>query len=117
MSRVKIMRVGIMCNGTAFQLWQARCIESLIALDNVEISLLIKDADHDEIAPPTLPERIANFLSYPLKKKISKLRLFIFKKRLWNLFFCAIGRQTFAGLEKQGYVERIGRCSSSLLLN
>lgn len=37
------IRLGIMCNGTIFMKWQASCLEKLLALDNVQVVLLIID--------------------------------------------------------------------------
>jgi hypothetical protein len=38
-----VIRYGIMCKGTTFQEWQARCIEHLLRLGNVQVALLIVD--------------------------------------------------------------------------
>lgn len=37
----RLIRFGVMCNGTIFQEWQARCLQNLLALDNVHLALLI----------------------------------------------------------------------------
>ncbi|CAA9512685.1 MAG: hypothetical protein AVDCRST_MAG91-1730 [uncultured Sphingomonadaceae bacterium] len=37
------LRFGIMCSGTSFAAWQARCIENLLELPGVEAALLIVD--------------------------------------------------------------------------
>jgi len=41
----RLIRFGIMCNGTTFQAWQASCLHKLLALDNVEPALLIINDD------------------------------------------------------------------------
>lgn len=38
------LRFGVMCRGTAFPAWQARCLQALLALDGVEPALLIVEA-------------------------------------------------------------------------
>jgi hypothetical protein len=38
------LRFGIMCSGTVFSAWQARCIELLLAVPGVEPALLVVDA-------------------------------------------------------------------------
>ena len=40
----RTLRFGVMCSGTVFDAWQARCIEALLALDGVEPGLLVIDA-------------------------------------------------------------------------
>ena len=40
------MRFGIMCRGTTFAEWQARCLENLLALDGVQVGLLIIEDVH-----------------------------------------------------------------------
>ena len=63
----RMIRFGIMCNGTTFQAWQASCLHKLLALDNVEPALLIIDEDY-----------------FKCKwKKIKKLK---FRKLLWYIF-------------------------------
>src|SRR4051794_30983885 len=37
------LRFGVMCTGTTFPAWQARCLEALFALPGVEPALLIID--------------------------------------------------------------------------
>ena len=44
------LRFGVMCVGTTFPAWQARCIEDLLAVDGVEASLLIVNAGRPEPA-------------------------------------------------------------------
>jgi hypothetical protein len=39
----KTLRFGVMCSGTTFPAWQARCLEALFALPGVEPALLIID--------------------------------------------------------------------------
>lgn len=39
------IRFGIMCNGAVFPAWRASCLRKLLALDNVELALLIMDGD------------------------------------------------------------------------
>ena len=41
----RLIRFGIMCNGTTFQAWQASCLHKLLALDNVKPALLIINDD------------------------------------------------------------------------
>jgi hypothetical protein len=35
------LKFGVMCTGTQFRGWQAQCIQDLLSMDNVELSLLI----------------------------------------------------------------------------
>jgi hypothetical protein len=37
----KKIKFGVMCTGTQFKTWQAQCIQDLLSMDNVELSLLI----------------------------------------------------------------------------
>lgn len=37
------IRFGVMCHGTTFPAWQARCLQHLLALDGVEAALLVID--------------------------------------------------------------------------
>lgn len=46
---------GVMCNGTKFQAWQARCLEHLLAMENVKPALLIID---DDAASQTMFDKI-----------------------------------------------------------
>jgi hypothetical protein len=46
------MRFGVMCSGTTFPAWQARCLEHLLAVPGTELALLVVD---DRPAPPSLP--------------------------------------------------------------
>lgn len=43
--RRNTIRFGIMCTGTRFQAWQAKCLQKLLALEHVEPALLIIDDD------------------------------------------------------------------------
>ncbi len=51
------MHCGIMCSGTRFQLWKAKCITNLLKLENVKVKLLIIDEEKRE-KRRTLLERI-----------------------------------------------------------
>ena len=72
------LRAGILCDGTAFSAWQARCIEKL--LPDTEIALLIIDEN-----PPAQPSRSAKakrfFSSTGLFHLYSKLVRKKFKAR------------------------------------
>ena len=37
----KILRFGLMCDGTTLQNWQVRCINNLLTLENVKLALII----------------------------------------------------------------------------
>ena len=50
------LRFGIMCTGTTFSAWEARCISTLIALGNVSPKLLIIDQETSD-----RPEKIPTF--------------------------------------------------------
>jgi len=57
------IRIGIMCKGTTFEEWQARCLDNLLALDGVQaVLLIIDDAKADS---PTVFDKIRNILSNP----------------------------------------------------
>jgi hypothetical protein len=39
------LRFGVLCSGTSFPMWQAMCLRKLLALDNVELGMLIVDEE------------------------------------------------------------------------
>lgn len=51
------LRFGILCEGTVFPAWQARCIESLLSLPGLELSLLVVKTS-PESAPLTLRQKL-----------------------------------------------------------
>lgn len=53
----RTIRFGILCNGTALQEWQARCIKNLLALDNVQLALLIIEEPEAQSKGVSLPRR------------------------------------------------------------
>jgi hypothetical protein len=63
------LRFGVMCSGTSFPAWQARCIEALLAVPGVEPALLIID---DRTLSRRLGDRVA--------------RLARSEKMLWKAF-------------------------------
>ena len=65
------LRMGVMCSGTTFEAWQARCIEDLLALGFVKPTVLIADASE---APPR-------------PRGLGKLKAAITSRRTaWNLY-------------------------------
>lgn len=48
----KVLRVGILCNGTAFQSWQAQAIRHAMAVPGVEIVVLVMDARSGTTSKP-----------------------------------------------------------------
>jgi hypothetical protein len=67
------LRFGIMCNGYAFQQWQADCIQQLMAAENIEPVLLIRD-DTPSVKPTFL-------------KKLARYPYSLFFYRVYNRFF------------------------------
>lgn len=63
----RVIRFGIMCNGTALLSWQAECLKQLLALGNIQLSLVIMNAGHRQLG----------FLE--------KIRRFTIKKFLWSV--------------------------------
>jgi hypothetical protein len=73
----KPIRFGVMCNGTSFRAWEARCLEHLLASDSVQPALLIVDA---EAGGPTVDRR-----------KLKNLR-----KLLWHAYTFIFARRSRA---------------------
>lgn len=78
------LRFGVMCSGTVFDAWQARCLEALHALGTVEPGLLIID---DRARP-----------SRRVTQRIS--RLVRSEKMVWKAFNDGFAARGAAGLRK-----------------
>ncbi|HEX2617600.1 MAG TPA: hypothetical protein VHL57_08660, partial [Flavobacteriales bacterium] len=37
----RTLRVGVLCNGTTFQRWQAECIRQVLAVDGVQLVVVV----------------------------------------------------------------------------
>jgi hypothetical protein len=57
------LRFGVLCHGTSFKAWQARCLRQLLEIPGVEPALLIVDADSPPPQPPSLFRAAGNILS------------------------------------------------------
>jgi len=67
------LRFGIMCSGTRFHAWEAHCIRELLAVEGVELALLVVDPEGD-LEPPrgSLWQRIRSpAAGYKLFKRFS----------------------------------------------
>ena len=67
------LRFGIMCSGTRFHAWEAHCIRELLAVEGVELALLVVDPEGD-LEPPrgNLWQRLtAPTAGYKLFKRFS----------------------------------------------
>ncbi|MFT3885300.1 MAG: hypothetical protein QM724_07680 [Flavobacteriales bacterium] len=47
----RVLRVGILCNGTVFQRWQAECIRQVAAVPGVQLAVLVVNAATNEPSP------------------------------------------------------------------
>lgn len=56
------IRLGIMCKGTSFEKWQAKCLENLLAQDDIKTELLIIDSN-DPLR--TILGKIKELISHP----------------------------------------------------
>ncbi|GAI17405.1 unnamed protein product [marine sediment metagenome] len=73
------VRFCVMCRGYKFPKWQAKCIEKLLELPNVKLSLLIIDESYN--VAKTLP------VEKPLLKKfLSKIYTLLFRKYLFRAY-------------------------------
>lgn len=88
------LKFGVICTGTQFRSWQVQCINDLISMDNVELSLLIIE-DKSEINFNDRKNDVSakiSFLNYDAKesiiakpmKSIKNILLYFLK---FNLFF------------------------------
>lgn len=66
------IRFAVMCNGTTFQKWQARCIEKLLEMENIHLVLLIVDD---------------NAASHGIFNKLNQIRLNKFLFQFYSYFF------------------------------
>ena len=57
------LNFGIMCNGTVFDRWQSRCLETLRDNDQTELKLLIVD-DRSRSEDSTLKNKVRKFWNY-----------------------------------------------------
>ena len=56
------IRFGIMCSGHTFSAWEAKCIQELIAIDGVDVALLIVD-DRPPAPRPAGTERLSSLFN------------------------------------------------------
>lgn len=70
---------GIMCRGYKFPKWQATCIEKLLELPNVKLSLLIIDENYNKTETVKARKPL-------LKKIISKVYTLLFRKYLFRIY-------------------------------
>lgn len=78
------LRIGIMCNNMVFEAWQANCLKKLIENENIKISLLIINGGMNGQVP--IGNALTRFYKADFNEKMEKIKRFISKKRLWNLY-------------------------------
>jgi len=85
------LKFGIMCTGTQFKTWQAQCIQDLLLMDNVQLSLLIieekQEIDFNDNDANALLKKSANeSIILKLTKNINKILSGILKLKLFYLY-------------------------------
>lgn len=61
----RLLRFGIMCDGPALQEWQVRCVDALLALEGIELRLLIVNG------APSRPRRSPGSAGFPLFLRVA----------------------------------------------
>ena len=58
----EVLRFGVMCNDLTYRTWELICIEELLKLENVELALIILNAEPKWESKRSLPQRFAKVL-------------------------------------------------------
>jgi len=78
-----MLKFGVMCSGTTFRSWQAKCITELLLIENVHLSLLIIDDASNQ--SNNNEKNISKSISHESKnKKISPSKILNFCKKVLN---------------------------------
>ena len=86
----KKIKFAVMCTGTQFKTWQAQCIQDLLSMDNVELSLLIieekPEIDLNDNDPDLLKKSANKSLLLKRIKNINTILSGILKLKIFHAY-------------------------------